>query len=77
MGMGYVSALAVALGYALQTHNKAGAGQELFSTQNRPSAEDLSGLPKDYRPAAPGAATRTGAAPNAAIPATTPDPELR
>ena len=45
-----MSALAVAgaLGYALQTRNKAQTGQELLSTQNRPSAEGLAGLPKDY-----------------------------
>jgi type IV secretion system protein TrbI len=93
MGMGCVSALAVAgaLGYALQTHNKAGAGQELLSTQNRPSAEGLAGLPKDYTglprqapplgPPLPGDLGRpmlnAGAAPNAAVPATTPDPEAQ
>jgi type IV secretion system protein VirB10 len=91
MGMGCVSALAVAgaLGYALQTHNKAGTGQELLSTQNRPSAEGLAGLPKDYTglprqtpplgPPLPGDLGRpilnAGAAPNTAVPATTPDPE--
>ncbi|MCP1927799.1 type IV secretion system protein VirB10 [Bradyrhizobium elkanii USDA 61] len=41
-------AVAVALGYALQTGNKPQTGQELLSTQNRPSAEGLVGLPKDY-----------------------------
>jgi len=48
--LGAVSALAVAcaLGYALQTRTKTKAGQELLSTQNRPSAEGLAGLPKDY-----------------------------
>jgi type IV secretion system protein VirB10 len=48
--LGAVSALAIAgaLGYALQTRNKAQDGQELLSTQNRPSAEGLAGLPKDY-----------------------------
>jgi type IV secretion system protein VirB10 len=48
--LGAVSALAVAgaLGYALQTHTKTQAGQELLSTQNRPSAEGLAGLPRDY-----------------------------
>ena len=91
MGMGCVSALAIAgaLGYALQTHTKAGAGQELLSTQNRPSAEGLAGLPKDYTglprqtpplgPPLPGDLGRpilnAGAAPNTAVPATTPDPE--
>ena len=50
VGLGAVSALAVAgaLGYALQTGNKTQSGQELLSTQNRPSAEGLTGLPKDY-----------------------------
>lgn len=50
ISLGAVSALAIAgaLGYALQTHNKAQSGQELLSTQNRPSAEGLAGLPKDY-----------------------------
>jgi type IV secretion system protein VirB10 len=51
IGMGCISALAVggALGYALQTRNKAaGPDKELLSTQNRPAAEGLSGLPKDY-----------------------------
>jgi type IV secretory pathway VirB10-like protein len=50
MGLGCVSlfAIAGALGYALQTRNKAGTGQELLSTQNRPAADGLAGLPKDY-----------------------------
>ena len=50
IGLGAVSALAVvgALGYALQTHRSTQSGQELLSTQNRPSAEGLSGLPKTY-----------------------------
>jgi type IV secretory pathway VirB10-like protein len=50
IGLGCVSALAVAgaLGYALQTRNRTSTGQELLSTQNRPSAEGLSGLPRDY-----------------------------
>ena len=91
IGMGCVSALAVAgaLGYALQTHNKMGAGQELLSTQNRPSAEGLAGLPKDYTglprqapplgPPLPGDLGRpilnAGAAPNTGNPVpTTPDP---
>lgn len=59
IGLGAVSALAIAgaLGYALQTQRSTPSGQELLSTQNRPSAEGLSGLPKDYaglpRPAPP------------------------
>ncbi|VFU10142.1 TrbI/VirB10 family protein [Methylocella tundrae] len=88
-----VSALAIAgaLGYALQTRNKAGAGQELLSTQNRPSADGLAGLPKDYTglprqapplgPPLPGDLGRpilnAGAAPNTVVPATTPDPEIQ
>ena len=50
IGLGGVSVLAVAgvLGYALQTHTTTTTGQELLSTQNRPSAEGLAGLPKDY-----------------------------
>jgi type IV secretion system protein VirB10 len=50
IGLGAVSSLAIAgaLGYALQPHDKAGKGEELLSAQNRPSAEGLAGLPKDY-----------------------------
>jgi type IV secretory pathway VirB10-like protein len=93
VGMGFISALAVAgaLGYALQTRNKTGAGEELLSTQNRPSAEGLAGLPKDYTglprqapalgPPLPGDLGRpilnAGAAPNTAVPATNPDPEAQ
>ncbi|MBB4383541.1 TrbI/VirB10 family protein [Bradyrhizobium sp. SBR1B] len=86
-----VSALAVAgaLGYALQTRNKQQAGQELLSTQNSPSAEGLTALPKDYTglprqapplgPPLPGDLGKpilnAGAAPNTMVPATTADPE--
>jgi type IV secretory pathway VirB10-like protein len=93
IGMACVSALAVAgaLGYALQTRNRAGSGQELLSTQNRPSAEGLAGLPKDYTglprqapplgPPLPGDLGRpilnAGAAPNTVTPATSPDPEAQ
>ncbi|MBB6305054.1 TrbI/VirB10 family protein [Rhizobium leucaenae] len=88
-----VSALVIAgaLGYALQTRNRAGTGQELLSTQNRPSADGLAGLPKDYTglphqapplgPPLPGDLGRpilnAGAAPNTVVPATTPDPEVQ
>jgi type IV secretion system protein TrbI len=50
IGLGGLSALAIAgaLGYALQTRNKASSGQELLSTENRPAADGLAGLPKDY-----------------------------
>ncbi|MGY3619168.1 TrbI/VirB10 family protein [Bradyrhizobium sp. USDA 10063] len=91
IGVGAVSALAVAgaLGYALQTRNKAQTGQELLSTQNRPSAEGLAGLPKDYTglprqapplgPSLPGDLGKpilnAGAAPNTM--AATPDPETQ
>ena len=93
IGLGAVSALAVAgaLGYALQTRNAAQTGQELLSTQNRPSAEGLAGLPKDYTglprqapplgPPLPGDLGKpilnAGAAPNPVTPGTTPDPEAQ
>ncbi|MET4296278.1 type IV secretory pathway VirB10-like protein [Bradyrhizobium sp. LB8.2] len=91
IGLGALSALAVAgaLGYALQTGNKSQTGQELLSTQNRPSAEGLAGLPKDYTglprqapplgPPLPGDLGKpilnAGAAPNTM--ATTTDPETQ
>ncbi len=91
--LGGVSALAIAgaLGYALQTHNKSQTGQELLSTQNRPSAEGLAGLPKDYTglprqapplgPPLPGdlgkPIVNAGAAPNATVPGGGPDPEAQ
>lgn len=93
IGLGAVSALAVAsaLGYALQTRNKQQAGQELLSTQNRPSAEGLAALPKDYTglprqapplgPPLPGDLGKpilnAGAAPNTVVPGTTSDPEAQ
>ncbi len=50
-------AIAAALGYALQPHDRTGAAQELYNTQNRPAADGLANLPKDYtgmpRPAPP------------------------
>lgn len=88
--LGAVSALAVAgaLGYALQMHNKGQTGQELLSTQNRPSAEGLAGLPKDYTglprqapplgPPLPGDLGKpilnAGAVSNATTPTAGPDP---
>jgi type IV secretion system protein VirB10 len=91
--LGAVSALAIAgaLGYALQTHNKSQAGQELLSTQNRPSAEGLAGLPKDYTglprqapplgPPLPGDLGKpilnAGAASNTTVPGGGPDPEAQ
>ncbi|KUM24466.1 conjugal transfer protein TraI [Mesorhizobium loti] len=93
IGMGCVSALAVAgaLGYALQIRNKPETGQELLSTQNRPSADGFAGLPKDYTglprqipplgPPLPGDLGRpilnAGAAPNTAALAKGLDPELQ
>jgi type IV secretion system protein TrbI len=91
--LGAVSALAVAgaIGYALQTHNKTQNGQELLSTQNRPSAEGLAGLPKDHTglprqapalgPALPGDLGKpilnAGAAPNTTVPTGSPNPEAQ
>jgi type IV secretion system protein VirB10 len=59
IGMASVTALAIAgaLGYALQPRDRSGAAQELYNTQNRPAADGLASLPKDYtgmpRPAPP------------------------
>jgi type IV secretion system protein VirB10 len=59
IGMASVVALAIAgaLGYALQPRERTGAAQELYNTQNRPAADGLANLPKDYtgmpRPAPP------------------------
>ncbi|HEY8065813.1 MAG TPA: TrbI/VirB10 family protein [Methylosinus sp.] len=59
IGMAGVVALAIAgaLGYALQPRDRTGAAQELYNTQNRPAADGLANLPKDYtgmpRPAPP------------------------
>jgi type IV secretory pathway VirB10-like protein len=50
IGMAGVVALAIAgaLGYALQPRDRTGAAQELYNTQNRPAADGLANLPKDY-----------------------------
>jgi type IV secretion system protein VirB10 len=59
IGMAGVAALAIAgaLGYSLQPRDRIGAAQELYNTQNRPAADGLASLPKDYtgmpRPAPP------------------------
>jgi type IV secretion system protein VirB10 len=59
LALGSVSALAIAgaLFYALQTRNRGDGGKELYSTENRATADALAGLPKDYtgipRPAPP------------------------
>ena len=48
-----------ALIYALQTRDDSTGGEELYSTENRPTADGLAGLPRDYSgpvlgPALPG-----------------------
>lgn len=50
MGLGFVSALAIAaaLGYALQTRNRGDINKELYSTEGRPTADGLANLPRDY-----------------------------
>jgi type IV secretion system protein TrbI len=50
LGLGFVSALAIAgaLGYALQTRNRGDGNKELYSTESRPTADGLAGLPRDY-----------------------------
>lgn len=60
-GVGAVALFGVggALIYALQTRDMSGSGEELYSTENRPTADGLSGLPRDYTgpvlgPALPG-----------------------
>ena len=60
-GVGAVALLGIggALIYALQTHDMSGNGEALYSTENRPTADGLSGLPRDYTgpvlgPALPG-----------------------
>lgn len=60
-GLGLVGSLSVggALIYALQTRDGGGKSTELYSTENRSTADGLNGLPKDYTgpvlgPALPG-----------------------
>ncbi len=60
-GVGAVALLGIggALIYALQTRDAGPGGEELYSTENRPTADGLSGLPRDYTgpvlgPALPG-----------------------
>ncbi|TKT67802.1 TrbI/VirB10 family protein [Agrobacterium sp. LC34] len=60
-GVGAVALLAIggALIYALQTRDMGPGGEELYSTENRPTADGLAGLPRDYTgpvlgPALPG-----------------------
>ncbi|MBI1620523.1 TrbI/VirB10 family protein [Aquamicrobium zhengzhouense] len=61
VGVGAVALLGIggALIYALQTRDAGPGGEELYSTENRPTADGLSGLPSDYTgpvlgPALPG-----------------------
>lgn len=60
-GVGAVALLGIggALIYALQTRDAGPGGGELYSTENRPTADGLAGLPRDYTgpvlgPALPG-----------------------
>ena len=60
-GVGAVALLGIggALIYALQTRDAGPGGEELYSTENRPTADGLAGLPRDYSgpvlgPALPG-----------------------
>lgn len=60
-GVGAAALLGIggALIYALQTRDTGPGGEELYSTENRPTADGLSGLPRDYTgpilgPALPG-----------------------
>ncbi|MGY4197297.1 TrbI/VirB10 family protein [Bradyrhizobium sp. USDA 4520] len=49
-GLGLVASVAIggALVYALQTRNTGRAPEELYSTDNRPTADGIAGLPRDY-----------------------------
>ncbi|MET1753884.1 TrbI/VirB10 family protein [Novosphingobium sp. RD2P27] len=49
-GVGAVALFGIggALIYALQTRDAGPGGEELYSTENRPTADGLSGLPRDY-----------------------------
>ncbi|MCR4266660.1 TrbI/VirB10 family protein [Nitratireductor sp. ZSWI3] len=60
-GVGAIALLGIggALIYALQTRDAETEGEELYSTENRPTADGLAGLPSDYTgpvlgPALPG-----------------------
>lgn len=60
-GLGLVASLGIggALIYALQTRDRGNNGEELYSTENRTTADGLAGLPRDYTgpilgPALPG-----------------------
>lgn len=87
IGLGSFSALAIAgaIGYALQGQHGSGTGQELYDIQNRPTADGLATLPKNYAdiphqapplgPPLPGdlgpPILSRGAAPNTVAPVTT------
>ncbi|MVA32585.1 conjugal transfer protein TraI, partial [Agrobacterium vitis] len=49
-GLGLVASLGIggALIYALQTRDRGNGGEELYSTENRTTADGLAGLPRDY-----------------------------
>lgn len=49
-GLGLVASIGLggALIYALQSRDGGRSGEELYSTENRPTADGLSGLPRDY-----------------------------
>jgi len=49
-GLGVIASVGLggALIYALQTRDPGTGGEELYSTENRPTADGLSGLPRDY-----------------------------
>ncbi|MFC7706269.1 TrbI/VirB10 family protein [Plastorhodobacter daqingensis] len=89
-GVGIAASLAVAgaLIYALQPRGSGPGGEELFSVENRPTADGLAGLPSDYTgpvlgPPLPGdlgrpildAQTRGQPAAPPVIVAPTPDPD--
>lgn len=48
IGLIACTGLGGALIYALQTRNAGPASEELYSTRNRPTADGLAGLPRDY-----------------------------
>lgn len=61
LGIGVATSLGIggALIYALQTRDRSAGGEELYSTSNRPTADGLANLPRDYTgpilgPALPG-----------------------
>lgn len=93
VGLGGLAALALAgaLGFGLQQRGTSGKPEELYETGNRPAADGLANLPKDYTslpravpqlgPPLPGDLGRpilnAGAASNTLMPGTAPDPETQ